>query len=93
MESKTSPPARIRKRVSYRDYAELVSVLLDQPTVGELVEWFYHKIDRKHGYGTETIADAAYESRQLFKKDYGSCKWRISLLPVDKKGKMKQFLV
>jgi len=65
MEGKTSPPARIRSRVSYRDYAELVSVLLDQPTVGELVSWLHHKIDRKHRYGSETIADVAFESLQL----------------------------
>jgi len=85
MEDKTSPPTRIRKRVSYRDYAELISVLLDQPTVGELVEWLHHKIDRKHGYGSEVIADAAFESLQLFLRDYGSCRNRISLWLVNEK--------
>jgi len=43
------------------------------------VEWLHHKIDKKHGYGSETIADAAYESLQLFKKDYGSYKEKVSM--------------
>jgi len=58
---KISPPSRIRTRVPYREYAELISVLLDQPTVGELVTWLQQKIDKKQWYGSETISDIALE--------------------------------
>jgi len=79
MDTETSPPERIRNRVSYREYVELAALFVNDPTLEELVMWFHQKLDRRHAYGSETCAGYAYESLRQFVKDFNT-KRKISEL-------------
>jgi len=72
---------RIRARVSYREYVELAELLKTEPTLKQVVEWFYRKLDKRHAYGSETNAFYAYESLEQFIKDYnGKAKVKLAII-------------
>lgn len=79
MDTEMSLPTRIRNRVSYREYAELAALLVNDPTVEELATWFHNKLDQRRAYGSETCANYAYESLQQFIEDFNA-KRKISEL-------------
>jgi len=60
-EISSAAPETIRSRVSYREYVELAALLVNDPTVEEIVTWFHQKLDRRYAYGSETNAGYAYE--------------------------------
>jgi len=78
-EISSSTPERIRRRVSYREYAELTVLLVNDPTLEELARWFHQKLDKRRAYGSETCANYAYESLQQFVEDF-KAKRKISEL-------------
>jgi len=81
MECKTSNLARIRSRVSYKEYVELTALLNSEPSLEELATWFYRKLDRRHAYGSETNVTYAFESLEQFLKDYNA-RAKIRIIPV-----------
>jgi hypothetical protein len=62
--------AKIRNRMSYREYVELAALLVSGPTLGELATWFHRKLDKHHGYGYERNAFFARESLEQFCRDF-----------------------
>jgi len=78
-EISSSTPERIRRRVSYREYAELAALLVNDHTVEELATWFHNKLDERRAYGSETNAGYAFESLRQFLKDFNA-KRKISEL-------------
>jgi len=78
-EISSAAPETIRSRVSNREYVELAALLVNDPTVEEIVTWFHQKLDERYAYGSQTAAEYAFESLQQFVKDY-KAKKKISEL-------------
>ena len=86
MAENRSREKRIRARVSYREYVELADLLRSEPTLKQVAEWFYRKLDMRHAYGSETHSYYAYESLKQFVKDYNG-KIRVKVITTSKQAK------
>lgn len=60
---------KIRTRVSYRRFKDLLEFLNKKPSKKALLEKFHTTIDNANGYGSQTNANAALESLQLVVKE------------------------
>ena len=69
-ENASAREQRIRKRVSYCAFVELIALLMGKPALEQLVTWFHNKLDKRQVYGSETNAFYAHESLKQFCRDF-----------------------